>query len=399
MEHVTPTGGDQPTVPQMFATLLGEIAALRRQNEDQQRQLEHLRSTTSLILERDNVSLQTSGRLEFKHLPVEIREMIWGFAIPRRLLGFPGYQHKIPSKLSFPAVAQVCRESRRVFLAGKQYTKDGRSYFPTQLWRLKNWEDGLARWTSFTPRADALLVNPSGFLSGHCEMNYPITWVAEHIVVESADERAQFNDYVIGPGEHRSVTSWIAELAMFPQYSPRLKGAISSEVPLSTRAPVCHLRTVDFIMRPMTLVDYNYPPNLVRRLFAGDHVNIVDLRDRKAVDAIEHMIEHELFQVTEPAEYSPLPTDLEESMGLFRESATVDFPKVKRKLLRTLAKAFYDQSTYRVGSRETGKYLPPPIKDGKWDMEITWVKELCERIDVRPVHVFVRADGMSEVDW
>ncbi|POS70214.1 hypothetical protein DHEL01_v211389, partial [Diaporthe helianthi] len=62
MEQATPPESEQPTVQQMFMTLLGEIATLRRQNEDQQRQLEHLRNTTSLLLERENVSRLISGK-------------------------------------------------------------------------------------------------------------------------------------------------------------------------------------------------------------------------------------------------------------------------------------------------------------------------------------------------
>ncbi|KAG8158205.1 hypothetical protein KVR01_011966 [Diaporthe batatas] len=384
----------------MFATLLEEIATLRRQNEDQQRQLEHLRGATSLLLERDSVSLPTPGRLQFKHLPLEIREMIWKLAVPRRLLGFPGSRSDVPSALPIPTIAHVCRESRRVFMTQKRYTKDGRNYVPPPLWRLKG--DSLAHWTSFSPRTDALLINPGDFLREDIETNYPITWTAEHLMVENAEtwEQLRFSGRQFDYEEEKALTDWIGRLAMFPNYSPPIRGSIWSEAPRLTRAPVCHVRTVDFIVSSITMVDHNYPPNLVHRLFGGDYVRIVDLRDREAVDAIEHMIQHELSQFLEPSEYTLLPTDLEDSLDIFKGTATESFSRVEKRLLRALAKAYYTESLcINTLATKARAILPSLFRDGKWDMEVTWAKELCKRIDVRPVHVFIRAEGVSEVNW
>jgi hypothetical protein len=77
MEQPTSSERGHLTVQQMFETLLVEIATLRRQNEDQQRQLEHLRNTTSLLVERAGGAPPLyTGFPHFKRLPLEIREMI-----------------------------------------------------------------------------------------------------------------------------------------------------------------------------------------------------------------------------------------------------------------------------------------------------------------------------------
>lgn len=142
MDQFTSSDSGQATVQQMFATLLGEITSLRKQNEEQQRQLEHLRRDMSLLLDRPNDTLQPSRMPQFKHLPLEIREMIGELAVPRRLIGFEGIDQDadVPSVLSVPTVAQVCRESRRVVMSRKSTTAlTGQSDHldgPTQLWRL-----------------------------------------------------------------------------------------------------------------------------------------------------------------------------------------------------------------------------------------------------------------------
>lgn len=392
-----PPDSYQPTVQQMFATLLGEIATLRKQNVDQQRQLEHLRSTTSLLLERDNTSLQISRKVQFKHLPLEIREMIWELALPIRLLGFEGIfqEGDIPTALSVPAVAHVCQESRRIAMSRRYF--EALSHEETRLpgsplWRLKHTKS--ACWTWFTPYKDALLINPETFHRDGCRNNHVLARLAEHVILEDpsmwhlyydpAKPGVFCPDYSIGHARDVLVellTPWV------PGVMPW--GIFSHPIPF----PVCNLRTIDFALSKVTKIDQNYPPDFVHRLFGGDDVKVVDLRDRKAVLGMERALQCDLPEAMIPNEFYHWRTDLETSLDIYRAVADEFSRYVRPRLLKKLAD-YYHRATSGVLSPK-----PPPFKDGKLNMEVTWVKEFCERIEVRLVHVFVRAEGISKVDW
>lgn len=399
MEQTVPADSGQASVQQMFATLLGEIASLRKQNEEQQRQLEHLRGDMSLVLERSNSYQQSPGKAQFKRLPLEIREMIWELAVPFRLVGFEGVTQKddVPSALSVPTVAHVCRESRNVVMSRKSLTAlDGRSTHldsSSQLWRLRYSNSKLAHWTWFTPYKDALLINPRKFSPyEQYHSNQLIVEAAEHIVIEDCSVWDQFSEFRDLDDENivtlKRLSTWVQEVFS------------ASGLTRSTfePSPVYNLRTVDFAMSPVTKIDRNYPPNFVRRLFAEDHVRIVDLRDECTVRGINRMLSYELSQVMDTN--TPLfddPTDLEQSFDTYSVAAKDLFPHVRASLLSVLAGRYHSASCVRDGKSLAA--LPSPFRDGELDMEVTWVKELTKRVNIRPVHVFVPAEGMSDVYW
>lgn len=177
--------------------------SLRKQNEDQQRQLKHLQRDmrASLLLGRSYNALETSTDTQFTQfmrIPLEIREMIWELAVPSRLLRFDmlkGSKSIVPSALSVPTVAHVCRESRRVFLSRKQIDAlTGESSHlrgASQLWRLKDRNSGdpreLVYWLWFTPHKDALLLSPDSLKIMMWDGDFhPIILAAEHIIFDHA---------------------------------------------------------------------------------------------------------------------------------------------------------------------------------------------------------------------
>lgn len=391
MEQATPSDSGQATVQQMFATLLGEIASLRKQNEEQQRQLEHLRGDVSMLLECPNTIKPSRRMPHFKRLPLEIREIIWELAVPRRLLRFEGVEQEssVPSALSVPTIAHVCRESRRVVtsrrsitaLTGQSDHLDG----PSQMWRLTF----SPHWTWFTSHKDALMINPERFRPyEQYERNHLIVQAAEHIIVEDSWPWPQDFDWGFVDHSNRytlqRLSSWVHKLVPEPEYTG------------STRDPAYNLRTIDFAMRPVTKIDRNYPPNFVHRLFAGDRVRIVDLRDKETVRGIDAMMHHELSSVMDSCTMPGMDwdTDLMSASKAFEAAASSLFPRVRSNLLIAFARCYY-QASWVLG-HESRATLPSPFRDGELDMEVTWVKELTKRISIRPVHVFVRAEGMSK---
>lgn len=394
MEHATSTDSGQLTVQQMFATLLGEIASLRKQNEDQQRQLEHLRADMSSFLERSQVSSQSSRTFPFRRLPLEVREMIWELAVPSRLLGFEGLAEEglvpsavsVPTALSVPTVAHVCRESRRVVTSRKSVTTlTGRSTHldgPSQLWRLEYTKTAL--WTWFTPYKDAMLINPHNFKPYEREKrNQRLVQATEHIVVDGDSLWYRFYEGNIEDDDVltlKRLSTWVQRLVPEPEYT------------LGAREPVYNLRTIDFAMSNVTKIDRTYPPNFVRRLFAEDRVRIVDLRDKEAVRGIESLLYDEFSKVMDPSVRLEWHSDLEMSSFIFAAAADKLFPHVRASLLSELARSYHQESvTRRLKSQPV---LPSPFKGDELDMEVTWVEELTKRISIRPVHVFVRADGI-----
>ncbi|KAI7773788.1 hypothetical protein LA080_009884 [Diaporthe eres] len=388
MEQVTPPDNGQATVQQMFATLLGEIASLRKQSDHQQRELEHLRRDLSLCLEQSNNSPQRSRMPHFKRLPLEVREMIWELAVPSRLLGFEGVTQKqgVSSALSVPAVAQVCRESRRVVMSRKSITAlTGRSTHlegPSQLWRLEYAQSNL--WTWFTPYKDALLINPRKFEpSERYRTNHLMVQTVEHIIIEDCSLWYHFSEDDTDDDDgvtYKRFSTWVHQLVPYPEYTP------------STGDPAYNLRTVDFAISMVEKVDRSYPPNFVRRLFAEDHVKIVDLRDEEAVRGIKRMLQDEVSQVMDASVALELPSELEQSYNVFRATVGNLWPHVRASFLGSLAGCYHEASC--LGNLKPRANLPWPFRDGELDEEVFWVKELAKRISIRPVHVFVRDDGM-----
>lgn len=419
-------GSKKLTVEDMFRSLQRELASLREQNEDTQRQLKYLRRDLSaaLLFGRSNNALQTSTYTQFTnftHLPLEIREMIWELAVPRRLLRFIDASQRshrvVPSALSVPSVAHVCRESRRVFLSPKRLEAlSGKSqYFggASQLWRLYHFlRHEPVYWSWFTPHKDALLVNPDALMIGLKE-DHLLLEVAEHIIIEDAGIWENFL---------RTDESRQDEEEMFDRLRIEWGGVLPKpKCPPLPDGPAWTLRTMDFAVNSVTKIDRNYPPNFARRLFAGESVRVVDLRDAEAVRGIEQMMVDEVSQFMSPDRCWRWCDGLQKSLKIFNAGGAKLFKEVKEETLAALLRLYYEGSFVdREGTRAT---LPPPFKrrssplDGELDielddelppyqppctwlnMEVAWVKEFVERFTIRPVHVFVKDDGWSYEGW
>lgn len=320
--------------------------------------------------------------------------MIWELAVPSRLLGFEGLSEEglVPSALSVPlalpvpTVAHVCRESRRVVTSRKSVTTlTGKSTHlngPSQLWRLEYTKSGL--WTWFTPYKDALLINPHNFKPYEREKrNQRLVQATEHIVVDGDSLWYRFYENDIEDDDVltlKRLSTWVQRLVPEPEYT------------LEAREPVYNLRTIDFAMSNVTKIDRTYPPNFVRRLFAEDRVRIVDLRDKEAVRGIESLLYDEFSKVMDPSVRLEWHSDLEMSSFIFAAAADKLFPHVRASLLSELARSYHHESVTR--GLKSQPALPSPFKGDELDMEVTWVEELTKRISIRPVHVFVRADGI-----
>lgn len=403
MEQATPTDPGQPTVQQMFATLLGEIASLRQQNEEQKGQLEHLQGDMSLVLkQRKNY---------FERLPPEIREMIWLLAVPVQLLAFEGVSEMTPapSALSIPTVAHLCQESRRVVMSRNMVTAlSGRSTHleaPSQLWRLEHTKSPECQWTWFCPRKDALVINPRRFRPlGQYKSGHLIVQAAEHIIVDTGEFWNQYSEACVGNGgtgilmtftteQLSQVVTDLTQLALDLLRPATISFGLEGD-------PVYNLRTIDFAMADFLKVGQDYPPNLVRRLFTvGDGLRILDLRDEEAVFGVERMLKDELSKVMDLDRSDWQYSTLQNALANFGFVADGLFPRIRATILRAVADS-YHQTTILAGfgnkvlNKEKKKRvlapLPSPFRDGELDMEVTWVKELTKSIEIRPVFVFVR---------
>ena len=321
--------------------------------------------------------------------------MIWELAVPARLLRFEGVSEEthVPSALSVPAVAHVCRESRRVVMSRKRLTAlSGRSTHscsPSQLWRMTYGNS--ACWTWYTPYTDVLLINGGNFWP--CQQfhsNQGINFATKHIVIENCELWTEFwpGGIVEEVIVQQQLINWLREV-------PPLRG-----YPSSTRdpSPSYNLRTVDFAMGRVVKIDRNFPRNFVRRLFAGDHIRIIDLRDEETVHGIERMFEHERCQVTDSCNLSEWPSALKDSLATYKAAADFLFPYVRTSLLTLLAGAYHEAP--HAYYPKSGATLPSPSgSNGELDLKVTWVKELTKRVSIRPVHVFIRAEGTSSTGW
>lgn len=241
------------------------------------------------------------------------------------------------------------------------------------------------------PRKDALLINPCHFTPyQQYERNQLIVQAAEHTVIEDCSVWEQLFECGNLDDENRAI---LARFSTWVQAE-----VLESDRSRSTRDPVYNLRTVDFAMSSVTRIDRNYPPSFVRRLSAEDHVRIVDLRDEHTVRAIDRMLHNELSQFMDPETYMFLePTDLERSFNIYKVAAGDLFPHVRPSLLSALADC-YHRASHRRGDRSLAA-LPSPLRFGELDVEVAWVKELTKLVNIRPAHVFVRAEGISNEYW
>lgn len=197
--------------------------------------------------------------------------------------------------------------------------------------------------------------------------------------------------------------------------------------------PAWNLRTVDFAMNSVTKIDRNYPPSFVRRLFAGESVKVVDLRNTEAVRGIQQMLVDELSQCMDSKRCSPLLwRDLQKSLDFFKAGGAKRFKHIRAWLIEELICRYHEcsfvdpqksramlPSLFRPrsnedygeedgeedgeeGGEEDGEDYgdledePKRPRGRELDMTVAWVKEFTERFTIRPVHVFVRGDGISD---
>jgi hypothetical protein len=401
MEQATPPDSGKSDVQQTTAALLEEIASLRKQNEEQQHELEQLRGAMPLSLRRSNNSLQPSTMARFTHFPLEIRETIWEQALPSRLLGCEDLRqkHVVPTDLFVPAMAHVCRESRS-FAASKNHINALPGEFSlledeTPSSRVKDATP--ACWNWFSPCNDALLINPRGFGGKLYPDNRFLARVAEHIIVEDPLFWRRFREssYGLNPtifSEQSTnvllsqFTDWVRHVYVTPYFD--------NENSACTRGSICSLRTVDFAMREVTKVDRNCPPSFLHGLFGEDDFRVVDLSDKKPALEIVRLLGYELFEGIDPDDFFKWSTELADSLDIYHSVADELFQHLEPSMLKALVSSCFEAS--KVEDSGVHGTLPTPfMPEGfELDMEVAWVKELSKRLSVRPVHVFVLAGGV-----
>lgn len=263
-------------------------------------------------------------------------------------------------------------------------------------------------------------------MDGPNEHTFPITRVAEHIVIEDCgmwEELLKAKDNKDQISSRMSLYIWLRRLMPCPGD------------PAPSGSSPYNLRTMDFAMTRVTKIDRYYPPEFVRRLFNGDYVKIVDLGDKKTVRGIEQLLVDELSQFMKPGT-TGWPMDLKRSLKIFRAASATVFEHVRTPLLEELAMLYHrtalidrqmsrgtlpmgadqdtdsDMSSFSNKNSEKDNGLEQDMDSGsntnpeqdveaEVDMEAlnVWVKELTERLDIRLVHVFVRVDEMADDHW
>lgn len=409
MEQATPPEGSRPQEPQTTAALLKEIASLRKQNEEQRRELEQLRGAVPPSLGGSDDSLQPSEMHRFKLFPFEIREMIWEYALPKRLLGIQQIQQKhcVVTRLPVPAIAHVCRESRRFAvsrnhknaLPGEFILPDGEEEGKTPPFQPKYVEP--ACWTWFSPSNDTLMINPRGFKIECFDENDILVWSAEHIIVEENSFWRGFHEDSIGTSHDIFYTQTTDDLVKHViNWATQAYERPYPDRPCwpPVRGRICNLQTVDFAMREVTKIYRNCPPRVLRRLF-GSHnsIGLVDLRDQESASEILRLLGYELSQGMDPDEFFRLTNELAESFAFYQSAADELWEDLRPELLGALARACFDTSEKKSTSGGYAKLPMPFMSDGSGlDMEVAWVKDLSERLTIRPVHVFILMDDAAE---
>ncbi|KAG8162458.1 hypothetical protein KVR01_008223 [Diaporthe batatas] len=388
----------RPQVPQTTADLLEEIASLRRQNEEQRRELEHLRGDA--VASPTGQPAQPTTMHRFNDFPPEIREMIWERSFPQQIVCNQDTMAKriVPVDLHVPAVGQACRESRRI-ASSRNHSRalPGAalpSPVPGEMLLARHRNPTPAGWAWFSPRSDAVVVASEGFAGEAHGANHVLARAAEHVIVEDAQFWEGYYDvsegiyqngmYDLGPGVLLDdVTRWVHRVYAT---APPCSGG-------EDHARACRLRTVDFRMREATPIHPGSPPELLRRLFGDATFKVVDLRD---TGEFLRAVCHERSQGMDPGLLVRCISDLGNALDIYQSVADRYFRHLGPFVLKALAGALFEASN--KGSPEGQGGLPTPFKPGgsKLNMEVAWVRELSERLTVRPVHVFVLGEDGSE---
>lgn len=156
--------------------------------------------------------LDTAGPVHqlphFHKLPLELRQYIWRLAVPQRMtcIDKPDKYSSLPTTLSIPAVAHVCRESRAaVALRCKQSgiwapTLPQTDVPVTQSWQIR--DDRGKLWTWFTQERDILMIRPD------TPLDHPMKQVVQHIVIGSGDTCASSLLPLLSTARPARCSSW-----------------------------------------------------------------------------------------------------------------------------------------------------------------------------------------------
>ncbi|POS75961.1 hypothetical protein DHEL01_v205644 [Diaporthe helianthi] len=357
----------------------------------------------------DSVPASTMPR--FMDFPFEIKEQIWSYALPKQQLLVNrdiNQTHLIPTILYVPAVAQVCRESRDLARSrNHSRTLPGQAGLPVyrQPRRSSPSSPGSrepipACWTWFSPRTDILMIRPIAFGGGPHAANHVLTRAAEHIIVQDVDfweglredspESFPYQDYEHTAALLFNMIKWV--------YSVYTSPPSESENHARARGSICSLRTVDFCMRGATKVDPRSPRQVLDPLFGGDKFRVVDLSNDAETAETLRALDYELPQGLDldPDLFFNYSSHIRKAQDTYKYIADRLFEHVGPVMLTALVSACFEAS--KKESSEGHGTLPRPFKSGGYDidMDVAWVKELSERLTVRPVHVYVLGDEMSD---
>ncbi|KAK7756120.1 hypothetical protein SLS62_001712 [Diatrype stigma] len=295
---------------------------------------------------------------QFSRFPPELRHLVWRAAVPKRLFCADRSCEDVSFALSVPAIAHVCRESRRVALG------------LGRLWRMTYGRD--PSWSWYTPDRDVFLVRAAE------ERILP--WYAiEEIAIEPPE------DWLDDPDEFLPEEAFIDRLTACKWGSPNM---------------FPHLHTVDVLMRKPTLVDKSWDPAVVSKLFGGDSVVVMDLTDSAAYGRVQELLYEggpgqrnteeddgtlDLIDQGTRGHGSLAWRDLE--FGRYVVNYSSLWRRARQQLLE---KYIFNKAFWTPLTREYAQLWD-------WDMnpnmEIPWVRDAVNSFRIRPVIIFALLDG------
>ncbi|KAH9898919.1 hypothetical protein F4778DRAFT_177033 [Xylariomycetidae sp. FL2044] len=155
---------------------------LRRQSQNIQSIQQKCRNTNSQVAVIRRTNEATARFPLFRHLPLELRRMIWELAIPRGTLSLNQIDHP---HLRPPAIASVCKEAREVVLGtDKTSQRFWHRKFGNLQDRSRGWFDA-TRDTLCIPRAGEIHLSPHDMVAylNQCPLK-----IAQNIAVWSGSQ-------------------------------------------------------------------------------------------------------------------------------------------------------------------------------------------------------------------
>lgn len=317
------------------------------------RQLDDLRR---LVAHSSGPGQSAPGFPQFSRFPPELRHMVWHAAVPRRLYCADRDCGDVSFALSVPAIAHVCRESRRVALS------------LGRLWRM-----GPGRnpgWSWYTPDRDI-------FLMRDMETSHMPHRAIEELAIE--------------PPEH-----WAHPYELLGEYFSRRLALVTWGVP----DVFPNLHTVYVLFRKPTLVDKSWNPAVVSKLFGGDSVVVVDLSDAAALSRIQQLLCDDCPGYRLPEEDDVTCPGVDERYREHGSLALRDLDFATRAVNRTdiytrarhrlLKKYMLNKASWTPLTREYAQLWDGDMSP---NMEIPWVRDTVNSLRIRPVIIFALLDG------